>query len=68
MEYKRLMNNYLVDDIFKVSIYRSVLKGSYFIIILNTESGEIKDYNNIESVPTFGMIENYIKLDFNYGN
>lgn len=67
MEFKRLLNEYLVDGIFKVNIYRSILSGSYLIIVINTESGEIKHYDNIDSIPTYGMIENYIKLDFNYG-
>lgn len=67
MEFKRLLNEYLVDGIFKVNIYRSILSGYYLIVVISIESGQIKHYDNIEAIPTFGMIETYINLDFNYG-
>lgn len=68
MKHQRLLNEYIIDDIFKVRIYRSYPFGNFLIIIVCTESGQYERFENIESVPTFEMIENLIKQKFNYGN
>lgn len=67
MIYERRIIEYVVDDIFKVSIYRSLTTKVYRIVIISTESGQIEQYRNIESVPTFDMIDKFINKDFHYG-
>lgn len=68
MEYKKRLNEYIVDDIFSVIIYRSISSGLFLITIICTETGQIEHFRNIESVPTIGMINNFIKQSFNYGD
>lgn len=67
MTYDRKIVEYIVDDIFRVFIYRSMTTKSYRIAITSIESGQTNQYRNIESVPTFDMIDNFINKDFHYG-
>lgn len=58
------MNEYIVNDIYFVRIYRNINDGLFLIIIESIETSQQECYYDIESVPTFSMIENFIKKDF----
>lgn len=64
MKIERLMNEYIVNDIYFVRIYRNINDGLFLIIIESIETSQQECYYDIESVPTFSMIENFIKKDF----
>lgn len=64
MKFERLMNEYIVNDIYFVRIYRNIKDGLFLIIIESIETSHQECYYDIDSLPTFSMIENFIKKDF----
>lgn len=64
MKFERLLNEYIVDDIYFVRIYRNIKDGLFLIIIESIATSQQESYYDIDSLPTFSMIENFIKKDF----
>lgn len=64
MKFERLLNEYIVDDIYFVRIYRNIKDGLFLIIIESRAPRHQESYYDIDSLPTFSMIENFIKKDF----
>lgn len=64
MKFERLLNEYIVDDIYFVRIYRNIKDGLFLITIESIATSQQESYYDIDSLPTFSMIENFIKKDF----
>lgn len=64
MKFERLMNEYIVNDIYFARIYRNTKDGHFLIIIESIETSQQECYYDIDTIPTFSMIENFIKKDF----